>query len=169
MVTRSPRAWAPIMVALVIGLAACSPTPGTGPIAIAPGAAVGVGLDPAAPTCTLLTNEEAQEAFNQTFVTPVGGAGEPGFCQYFNSNGFGLQVEVSRAATALEDYTRDLEEAGAAATVLDDVGEQAFEKLQGRRFIEFTKGGALVTLYSASRIDAELFRELARLVASRIE
>lgn len=149
-------------------LAACSTTPGTGGssptvvVSVKPSSNVG------AQSCALLTQAETEAAFNQTFLPPSGTDGEPGHCQYFNSNGFGLQVDISRAPTVAADFDQARTDSGAGAKDVPGIGERAFEDLQGRRLLEFIKGPALVTLYSASRIDADVFRTLAETAASRL-
>jgi hypothetical protein len=170
---RRPHAAAPLALALVAVIAAC----GSGgapaersmraPQASDAGGA-GSSLSADAAVCALLTLEEAEAAFGQTFNTPVGQDGEPSECEYLNDAGFGLQVEVSRAPSAVADYEAAKEGFGEHAVDLPDVGDQAFEYFQGRRQVMFLKGDALVTIFSASRVDPEVFRELARTVAGRV-
>ncbi len=121
-----------------------------------------------AAACSILTLAEAEAAFNQTFVIPVGSDGKISYCQYFNTNGFGLTIEVSRASTISDDYEKLKADLLNGGKDLSGVGDKAFEYMNARRQIVFIKGTALVTMYSASRIDPDIFRALVKLVASRI-
>jgi hypothetical protein len=170
---RRRRRLAPLLVlALAAVAAACS---GGAPAERSPRAPAATAEGPAGPSlsadaavCSLLTLEEAEAAFNQTFNTPVGQDGEPSECEYFNDAGFGLSIEVSRAPTIQADYQAAKDGFGDKAADLPGVGDQAFEYFQGRRQIMFITGDALVTVYSGSRVEPEVFRELAKTVAGRI-
>ena len=162
---------APLLIGLLILVAGCSASPGLRsvrpPDATVAGSAA-PSLDPTAKACALLSLEEAQTAFGQTFNTPVGSDAEPGFCQYLNGAGFGLQIEVSRAPTIQADFDQDKADLGPNAKDLAGVGDKAFEYLQGRRQITFIKGDEMVTVFSASRIEPDAFRELAKTIAGRV-
>ena len=168
---RRRRRLAPlIVIALAAVTAACS---GGAPAERSPRppaetAAAGPSLSADAAVCALLTLEEAEAAFSQTFNPPVGQDGEPSECEYFNDAGFGLSIEVSRAPSIQADYDTAKEGFGDKVADLPGVGDQAFEYFQGRRQIMFIKGDALVTVYSGSRVEPEVFRELAKTVAGRV-
>ena len=167
---RSP-APALLVIALAALAAACSGgVPASSvraPAATTEGQA-GPSLSADAAVCQLLSLEEAEAAFGQTFSPPEGQDGEPSECRYFNGAGFGLSIEVSRAPTIQEDYAKAKEGFGAQVADLPGVGDEAFEYFQGRRQIMFLKDDALVTVYSGSRVEPEVFRELAKTVASRV-
>jgi hypothetical protein len=169
---RRPLGATLLVLALAAVAAACSggapAERSVRPPAATPEGQVGPSLSADAAVCQLLTLEEAQTAFGQTFNEPQGQDGEPSECEYFNGAGFGLSIEVSRAPTIQEDYDKAKEGFGAQAEDLPGVGDQAFEYFQGRRQVMFIKGDALVTVYSGSRVEPEVFRELAKTVASRV-
>jgi hypothetical protein len=170
---RRRRRLVPLLVlALAAVTAACS---GGAPAERSPRQPAATAEGPAGPSlsadaavCTLLSLEEAEAAFNQTFNTPVGQDGEPSECEYFNDAGFGLSIEVSRAPSIQEDFAAAKEGFGDRAEDLAGVGDEAFEYLQGRRQIVFLKGDAMVTVYSGSRVEPDVFRELAKTVADRV-
>jgi ABC-type glycerol-3-phosphate transport system substrate-binding protein len=158
-----------LILAMLLPIAGCSGGAGSSaPPATAAGSA-SASRNSAAKSCSLLTQTETETAFGQAFLAPNGTDGEPGHCEYFNANGFGLQVEIAHGPSIAATLDADKAKAGAGAADVAGVGEKAFEALQGRRLIEFMKNGSLVTLYSASRIDPDTFRGLARLAAGRLQ
>ena len=167
MATRT-RQTAVLIVGMLLLLAGCSSSPGASASAGAAAAGSGGTRNSAAASCALLTLAEAETAFGQTFLAPNGTDGEPGHCEYFNQNGFGLQVEIAHGPSVAATLDADKAKAGAGAADLPGVGDKAFESLQGRRLIEFVKADQLVTLYSASRIDPDTFRGLAKAAAARM-
>ena len=169
---RRPLAMTLLVVAVTALAAACSggaPAEGSvRPPEITPAGSTGPSLSADAAVCQLLTQEEAETAFGQTFNPGQGQDGEPSECEWFNGAGFGLSIEVSHAPTIQADYDKAKADFGAQAADLAGVGDQAFEYFQGRRQIMFIKDDALVTVYSGSRVEPEVFRELAKTVASRV-
>ena len=160
------------LLAIAVLVAACSGGGGAPavrslrPAESVPGATA-ASLDPNAASCKLITDEEARVAFNQTFTPAKGTDGEPASCVYFNSAGFGLRVEISQAGNVAETFESERAGYGAAAKDLPGVGDKAFYANQGASVILFLKGPKLVTLYTASRIEERVFKDLAKVAAGR--
>lgn len=137
---RSRRSAIVLIIGMMLSVMGCSGGSGASVPLVAPGASFAAAShNSAAASCSLLTQTEAETAFGQAFLAPNGNDGEPGRCEYFNSNGFGLQVEIAHGASITATFDADKAKAGAGAADLAGVGDKAFEALQGRRLIEFIK------------------------------
>ena len=153
-----------LILAMLLPIAGCSGGAGSSaPPATAAGSA-SASRNSAAKSCSLLTQTETETAFGQAIHAPNG----RDLPHLSRIDVFGLQVEIAHGPSIAATLDADKAKAGAGAADVAGVGEKAFEALQGRRLIEFMKNGSLVTLYSASRIDPDTFRGLARLAAGRL-